>query len=129
MAKLSRNQFYALSGAGRTGGMARLMRVPVEDHIKESLRALLLTQPGERPLNPELGCGLAPFLFRPLTQGLKRDIALQVSQTIQKQEPRIAILSVDVETDSQDRSRLLIQLEYRVLASQRIDSLRLAVQP
>lgn len=108
---------------------ARLARVTVEDHIKESLRALLLLQPGERAFHPELGCGLRQFLFRPLTEGLKRDIATQISQTMQKQEPRIHLISVVVEGDKEEKSRLGIQLEYRVLQSQRIDNLKITVQP
>jgi phage baseplate assembly protein W len=101
----------------------------MEDHIKESLRALLLMQPGERLLHPELGCGLAKFLFRPLTEGLKRDIGTQISEAVAHQEPRIQLLNVQVEGDKTEKSRLLVLLEYRILQSQRIDSLKVALQP
>lgn len=127
-----RSSYHALVIGGRVSSdinAARLVRVSLEDHIKESLRALLLMQPGERPLHPELGCGLAKFLFRPLTEGLKRDIAAQVSEAVGRQENRIQLLSVQIEGDKTEKSRLLVFLEYRVIQSQRIDSLKVALQP
>jgi len=125
----SRNNYHALQLDSRGVQPARFTRVSLEDHIKESLRALLLLQPGERILQPALGCGLAKFMFRPLTQGLKRDIVAHIFETLGKQEDRVALLSVEVEGDKSEKSRISILLEYRILQSQRIDNLKVAVQP
>ena len=124
-----RSSYHALLADSRGLNPARLVRVTLEDHIKESRRALLLMQPGERQLHPELGCGLAKFLFRPLTEGLKRDMATIVAEVVSKQEPRVQLLSVQIEGDKAEKSRLLVLLEYRVTQSQRIDSLKVALQP
>lgn len=124
-----KSSYHALISDGRGLHHARLQRVSAEDHIKECLRALLLMRPGERRLSPDLGCGLADYLFRPLTEGLKRDIATQISESLAKQEKRIQLIHCTVEADSQEKSRLLVLLEYRILQSQRIDNLRVMIAP
>ena len=49
---------------GRTRAVAR------EDHIRDLIREVLFTGPGERVNRPEFGCGLKNLVFAPLSDPL-----------------------------------------------------------
>lgn len=64
--------------------------------VKQSLRALLFTRPGERLFQPQIGSGIHQLLFEPIdyitSEALRRDI----EYTIRNFEPRIQLDQVDV---------------------------------
>ena len=70
-----------------------------EEAIKRSIYNLILTQPGERFFNPNIGCGVYGLLFEPLdfiTAGL---IKSEIEYTINAFEPRVLLKQVDVDID------------------------------
>ena len=72
-----------------------------KDEIKQNLKNLLLTAPGERVMIPEFGVGLRNFLFEPRQHSI-----VQIRQRIQNQitryMPFIATLRVMFDHDSDD---------------------------
>lgn len=54
-------------GPAPTGGTAT---VGEDGHIRDMIRAVLFTSPGERANRPEFGCGLAQLVFAPLSDTL-----------------------------------------------------------
>ena len=70
-----------------------------KDEIKQNLKNLLLTSPGERMMNPDFGVGLRNFLFEPREQtisGLRQRIQNQVS----KYMPFIRNLKVEFDSST-----------------------------
>jgi phage baseplate assembly protein W len=110
-------------------GNPRLERAPLEEHIRYTLRAALLTRQASRAFHPDLGSGLRDSLFRPLTSGTKSDIVALVKTAVQRSEPRVELEDILVSTDAVDRSRLQIQLKYRILETQKLDQVRVALAP
>ena len=51
----------------------------------------LLTNKGERPFQPELGCDIAKMLFEPLDYGSAAILKGEITNTIGRYEPRITI--------------------------------------
>jgi hypothetical protein len=49
---------------GRTRATAR------EEHIRDMIRAVLFTSPGERVMRPEFGCALKSLVFAPISDPL-----------------------------------------------------------
>ena len=111
------------------GGASSLKRVSLEDHIKYTLRAAILTHEGERFLHPTLGSRVRDSLFRPLIAEIRTEIASQVSSAIQKSEPRVEVIDVEVAPDNVDKSKVLVQIKYRVLETRKVDNVRLAISP
>ena len=72
-----------------------------KDEIKQNLKNLLLTAPGERVMIPEFGVGLRNFLFEPRQHSI-----VQIRQRIQNQitryMPFITTLRVMFDHDSDD---------------------------
>lgn len=67
--------------------------------IKGAIYNLILTNPGERFFNPNIGCRVSGILFEPLdfiTSGL---IKSEIEYTIRAFEPRVTLDNVEVEID------------------------------
>lgn len=67
-----------------------------EDAVKESLKNLLLTDPGERPMQPYLGGGIRALLFENLTPAVLTMIRERIISTLGIYEPRAELIDVTV---------------------------------
>jgi phage baseplate assembly protein W len=88
-----------------------------ETDIQEAIWIILSTAPGERLMRPEFGCGIHDYVFAPnntRTAGLVRH---QVEQALNRWEPRIEVEEVRVGADADNPAVLLIQITYRVRAT------------
>jgi uncharacterized protein len=85
-----------------------------ERKIEESIRLILGTAPGERPMRPEFGCRLHDYVFAPADASTAGLIAHEVRTSLARWEPRIELEDVDVHPASHDRSLLYVDVRYRV---------------
>lgn len=76
-----------------------LVTVKDKAAIVQAITALLLTRKGERPFQPDLGCGIQKVLFEPLDYGSSSIIRSEISEVLRRYEPRIIIDSIDVNPD------------------------------
>ena len=88
--------------------------VEEEEDIKESLRILLSTRPGERVMQPSFGCGLRAKVFDTINESTITEIKDIIERAILFFEPRITLEDIDVATEDALEGRLNIQLNYRV---------------
>ena len=70
-----------------------------EDAIKNSLRNLFNTKPGQRFLFPLYGLDMNQFLFENITPSNARLIGEKIVSSIGNYEPRVTVLNVDVQSD------------------------------
>ena len=94
----------------------------VRDQLKSNLLNLLLTEQGERVMEPNFGVGLKKLIFENdiNTNQLKKVIHTQ----IQRYTPQISLIDVRVEADV-DNHVLYIQLNYSYLLDNSNDSIQL----
>jgi uncharacterized protein len=85
-----------------------------DDDIRESLRILLSTNPGERVMWPAFGCGLRAKVFEPLSEGMLTEIRDLVERAVLFFEPRITLESVNVTVRDALEGMLDINLFYTV---------------
>ncbi|HPT49667.1 MAG TPA: GPW/gp25 family protein [Accumulibacter sp.] len=83
--------------------------------VEQSIRAILLTEPGERIARPTYGVGLRRFLFAPNSLELRTRIRLAVSEALERDEPRIRLEAVAVTTDAREPTVLRIGIRYEIL--------------
>ena len=62
--------------------------------IKQAIQNLLLTNKGERLMNPEYGSDIRRYLFEPLDYGTANQITGNIKSTIDTFEPRISVLNL-----------------------------------
>lgn len=88
-----------------------------EQDIEEALYMILMTSRGERPMRPEFGSELSRLQFAPndaATAGLARRY---VQEALLRWEPRIDLLQVHAGPDPANPARLMIDVRYRVRAT------------
>jgi phage baseplate assembly protein W len=94
-----------------TGSIALVRR---EREIEESIRIILSTAPGERPMRPEFGCAVHEHVFAPADATTAGDIAYTVRVALDRWEPRIDLEDVVVRFDQADSGTLYIEILYTV---------------
>lgn len=65
-----------------------------EDAVKESIKNLILTDPGERLMQPYIGGGIRSLLFENITPGVLKVIESRCADTIKIYEPRAELIDV-----------------------------------
>ena len=88
-----------------------------EDDIQEAICLILMTAKGERRMRPEFGCGIHDLVFAPSNATTFGLIAHHVQEALGWWEPRIEVEEVLVTPDRQEPSRLLVDIRYRVKAT------------
>lgn len=79
-----------------------LQVVKDEAAIKQSIVNLLLTVKGERFFNADLGSSISSLLFEPLDYATASIISTEIETTLERYEPRIRVISVNVEPNFED---------------------------
>jgi uncharacterized protein len=88
-----------------------------EEDIHQAIRIILGTVLGERVMRPDFGAGLKGLVFEPVNTTTMAMVKHRVEQALIDWEPRIDLEDVRVTTDPETRNRLLIQVDYRVRAT------------
>lgn len=98
-----------------------------EENIREAIRIILMTEPGERLYLPEFGAGLGRFLFEPNTAGTRQKIQDRITRTLKAWESRIRVEEVTVDPDALDPQAAIAVIHYTLVATQAQDSMSLNV--
>lgn len=97
-------------------------------NIRESIRIILMTEPGERLMLPSFGAGLGRFLFEPNIVTTHRSIEEAVLQSLARWEPRIKVDEVVVQPDTRDALAALLTIRYTLVVNRATDQLQLRLQ-
>ena len=87
-----------------------------EEDIRQAVRIILGTSPGERVMRPDFGSGLRALAFEPLNTTTLALARQRVEQALIVWEPRIDQIQVRV-TPEPPLGRLLVEVDYRVRAT------------
>ncbi len=96
----------------RTDATGSIALVGGDREIEESMRLILGTVPGERPMRPEFGCAIHDHVFAPADAATAAHIAYEVRLSLERWEPRIELVDVNVTFDAQDEGTLYIDIRY-----------------
>jgi uncharacterized protein len=99
-----------------------------EENVRQCIRILLMTEPGERLMREEYGCGLREFLFEPNTPAIRQLISERISQTIEQWEPRVLVEEVEVTVDPDDERVVQINIVFQLIATQAVERLGMSLQ-
>lgn len=94
-------RFAPETGVSLTAGVEAVM---------QSLRVLFMTEPGERIMRESYGGGMHDFIFENITDELLANIHNRIEESILRHEPRALLRDVIIQPDTQDASRLRVQI-------------------
>ena len=90
--------------------------------IKQSIKNLILTTPGEKPFQPLIGSNVYTLLFEPLDPFVADQIQEEVINTINQYEPRVALTEVSVQPIWDDNA-IGIDVEYQIVGQPVVENI------
>ena len=108
---------------------ADIIGVKNETAISRSIRNLVLTTPGERFFNEDLGSGVSEILFDVLDDISASVIRDEIETTIIRFEPRVKLTDVNVKPDY-DSNEFNVTIKYDIVGIDALpQQLTFALQP
>lgn len=97
--------------------------IAYEEDIRQAIIIILMTDRGERVMRPDFGAGLNTFVFEPISETTMQLIRQRVEESLIDWEPRIIVEEVKVTADRREDGKLLIEVAYRVRATNTLHNL------
>jgi len=85
------------------------------DSIKTDIRTLLMTQRGERVMQPNLGMNIRRFLFEQITENTVIEIENDIVETFNRWLPFVSLNEIDIDLKDQDRNKIKINIEFNIV--------------
>ncbi len=98
-----------------------------DNSIKQAVKNLILTTPGEKPFQPLVGSSVNSLLFEPLDAFTVDTIEDEIRSTINQYEPRVELTNVDV-TPIYEGNKLNVSIEYQVVGLPIVETIEFVLQ-
>ena len=89
----------------------------IMEQVKQNLKMLILTVPGERVMKPKFGVGLKRYLFEQNTEFLRQEISNKINEQVNIYMPFVKIKRInysDIESAETDANTLKITIQYSI---------------
>jgi phage baseplate assembly protein W len=104
-----------------------VLRFTNEKAVTRSIRNLILTNPGERLYQPDIGSGIQQLLFEPISNFTASMLSKFIEDTISKYEQRAKVVVVDVVAE-EDKNRYTVTIVYMLINKQEPVSITVTLQ-
>jgi hypothetical protein len=111
----------------KSGATADITKKIDEEAVKASLRNLISTKNFERPFHPEIGCQIYGLLFENITPIIYQTMRKTIFDAIEKFEPRVKVLEVNV-AETPDNNSIELSIIFRIINSERPTTLKTIIQ-
>jgi uncharacterized protein len=98
----------------RTDATGRVALVSRQQELEESIRLILGTAYGERPMRPDYGCAIHDYIFAGVDSDITGRIASAVRASLVRWEPRIDVQDVEISLDPENEALIYIDIRYSV---------------
>ena len=88
----------------------RIAMSAYEEDIKESIRIIIATAPGERLMRPDFGCGIHDLVFSPINSITMGLFESRIRESITQFEARVEIVKLDISSRDAANGKLEINL-------------------
>lgn len=98
------------------------------DNVRDAIRVILSTEPGERVMLPSFGAGLGTLLFEPNIPATHRLVEDRVTKALTRWEPRIRLERVHVAANAREPQQADVTIVYRLVATGDRDQVAVAAR-
>ena len=82
--------------------------------VRQNLKMLLLTDPGERVMEPDFGVGMKRFLFENYGSGVEAQIDSKIREQVNIYLPVVSIIDIAFGIADADNNRLAFSIFYAI---------------
>lgn len=100
----------------------------ISDLVKQNLKNLCLTSPGERLMDSNFGVGIRNFLFRQSVASAFGEISARIQSQVSNYMPFVEIEEVAIVPDEVDNSIIYVSILYFVTPTSEEDILNLTIR-
>jgi phage baseplate assembly protein W len=86
----------------------------LEKSVRDQIRIILLTRPGEQLMRPEFGAGLENYVHEPNNLATRRRIRDLIQENLDAWEPRIQTDLVEVFEVDDSPSEIRVEIRYHI---------------
>lgn len=86
-----------------------------EEAIKQAVRNIVLTAKGEKLFQPQFGSEVRGLLFENYSPFMNQVIIDEITLCLINFEPRIKVISIDLDTDNYDLNALNVTMDYVIV--------------
>ena len=98
----------------RDSGDGFVMLKDLKRTIRQNLKMLILTNPGERVMDPNFGIGMKRFLFENYGEDVTAQIETRVQQQVDIYMPMIKVRGIAFDTSRIDSNNLGVTIKYEL---------------
>ena len=98
-----------------------------DNSIKQAVKNLILTSPGEKPFQPLVGSSVKRLLFESLDAFTADAVSEEIRTTINQYEPRVSLTNVEV-TPIFEGNKLNVSIEYRIVGLPIVETIEFVLQ-
>ena len=98
-----------------------------EESIKQSIKNIVLTAPGEKLFNPKFGSNVYNMLFEPLDPFMIDSLQVEILNTIKNYEKRVEVTNLRCIPDY-DLYSVTVSLEYRIVGLPITETIQFVLQ-
>lgn len=98
-----------------------------EEAIKQSIKNIVLTSPGEKLFNPNFGSRVYSLLFEPLDPFLIDNIQTEILNTIANYEKRVQVTNIECVPDYANNA-IDVSLEYSIVGLPIVETIEFVLQ-
>jgi len=84
------------------------------ESVKTDIKTLLMTQRGERLMQPLLGMNIRRFLFEQITENTVIEIENDIVETFGTWLPFVELNDINIDTGDQDRNKIKIDIKFNI---------------
>lgn len=106
----------------------RLVYPDLEQSVREAIRVILSTRPGEQLMRPDFGAGLDRLLHEPNTLATRRSIRDLVQDSLARWERRIVLDRVEVGEVADEPQHVRVDIAYRLARTGALQTMTLTMQ-
>lgn len=100
----------------------------LDTSVRELMRVVLSTRPGEQLMRPQFGAGLELLLHEPNTLATRRRLRERVQESLSRWEARIVLDRVEVLEVDGEPTHLRVEIGYRLARTGAPGAMALTVQ-
>lgn len=94
-----------------------------ERDVREAIRIILETAPGERAMRPSFGCGIHRLVFEEISTATLTAVQASVREALTVWEPRIELEEIAVDPMQAAEGLLIVSIDYRIRDTNQLDNL------